>query len=516
MVINTQLAVGYNLLFVTESFAAGSSFSNDTARNAASLSRLDILALQSLATQQQLTNLTTAQCLEAFGGAFEAGFSDVLLVTDTTSPTTSLLQTAEPGSLLTDFVRTGTLGALTVAFDGSTVQYCLAAPTATGPTCKLGLNGALLGATAGVILVIVIVILCTLFIKFEPLATLGDAVASFLKEPDATTQGCCLITKRDVCQGRWDLREMKYWDARNDLWITSPSLSRWVLVGLIWVTSLGLAVASLIVSMDADFYSGLTPLGIASNHALVTLPSVGSKTTTAMAGALIANLPQLLLATLYLAVNSLMSTYYLSHELSLFAVDEPRPLRVSAGPEGQQTASLYLTLPRPWSWFLTILFAGAGFVLSQSVSLVSAELPHPPSSDAPAVLAVGVSGLGLVIILALLMLLAIIVVPVLGLRRAPNATAAATAAVTAAAAAGDKEKKAGMTAVRGNPLALPTGSCSAVIAARCQRAPAESETDPWARPLVWGVVHEGEGTDASHCAFTAGPAGKVVAGKSYA
>ncbi|KAL2020919.1 hypothetical protein VTK56DRAFT_7806 [Thermocarpiscus australiensis] len=80
----------------------------------------------------------------------------------------------------------------------------------------------------------------------------------------------------------------------------------------------------------------------------------------------------MLLAALYFAVNSLVTVSTSSRTRPRAARPArpapPRPLRVSADAAvgAQTTTSLYLTLPRPASWCLMVLFAGMAFVLSQS------------------------------------------------------------------------------------------------------------------------------------------------------
>jgi len=266
--------------------------------------------------------------------------------------------------------------------------------------------------------------------------------------------------------------------------------------------------------------------------------------------AILTSLPHLLLAALYLITNSILTTYFLSHESSRFAVlpgCPHRPLRVSGNhPEGEQTGSLYLTLPRPVSWFLVVLFAGMGFVLSQSVFAVEMALLRearaaPPISTTDSttamipltktttattkttvvLTALGLSGVGLLALLALLVLLGAVVVG-LGFRTAP-----------AAAAGTPVTGQAGLAV--GNPMAMPAGSCSAVISARCHAARQRGNLNRaarrgsllWRRPLAWGVVNDSEGTSmrvvgaddavgVSHCGFTAGVPGRVDVARRYA
>ena len=477
----------------------GAQFSNDTVNNSGGLSRLDILTLQDLAARNQLVNLTTAQCSQEFGGAYQSDYKSVLFVTDSKSQTSSLLQTIHSGSI-SQYPGIDDMDG--IALNGSTVLYCLAQQgSAQDQTCTVGVNGLLLGIVVVLNLVTIITTSIVLTKRlFEPIVTLGDAISSFLKDPDPTTRGACLMSKPDVWQGRWGLREAKYWIPSNHYWFRSPSLPRWIFFIFMWLATAGLASTALVLSVRADPKGTLSAFGTVSTHAFYSLPS----TLPVWAAAVIAGLPQLLLAVLYFVTNSLLTTYYLSHESSLYALGEPLPLRVSANPEGQQTTSLYLTLPRPWSWFLVTLFAGMSFVLSQSVLVVSIFLtdsaPGASSSGASStasggtLVGLGFSGVGLLAFGAILVVLGAVVVG-LGFRTAPAAVLVNGQAV-------------------GNPLALPAGSCSAVLSARSHRIPGEASA--WKRPLVWGVVHEGRGMGASHCTYTARGAAQLDIARSYA
>ncbi|KAK4217166.1 hypothetical protein QBC37DRAFT_63402 [Rhypophila decipiens] len=566
----SQTSIDYKLLLVTDSFLDGGPFSNDTTSNGAQLSRLDILALQGKAVRNELVNLTTTDCFAQFSGAYETTYSAALLVSDLGSETTPLIQTSRAvSSIITD-----------LAPEMSSIKYCL---TQTGPEpiCSVAVNIPLLGAITALNLLTALTLGLVLLLfrkSFHPLATLGDAISSFLQDPDPTTRGSCLLSKTDVWQGRWGqnpdngpgastIAGAKYFVPRDHFWFGSLSLPRLVSVLFVWLACVGLTVSALALSIVADPRSRLSPFGTGSEYSTVILPSILQATTTSrlsstVSAALIAALPHILLAALYLSVNSLLTIFFLSHESSLFAVGPHRPLRVSNGrPEGSQISSLYLTLPRPISWFLVILFAGMGFTLSQSVFLTPLDLVHvdlasgslfEDSSSSPvqlvqvATMALSFSGVGLFILLGMFIFLAI-VVTVLGLRRAPPAAFVNGQAM-------------------GNPLTLPAGSCSAVISARChltlprdigrlstsglgsaglwygssfppifeeettgnhpsgsRRGQEEGEkavdenSELWKKELAWGVVRQGVGMQVSHASFTAsGPVVFLDVARCYA
>ncbi|KAK0616066.1 hypothetical protein B0T17DRAFT_496885 [Bombardia bombarda] len=384
-------------------------------------------------------------------------------------------------------------------------------------TCDVGVNGTLLGVAALLNLVIVIAIATVLArASFAPLATLGDAITSFLRDPDPSTRGACLLSKTDVRLGRWGgvgLNEAKYWVPRKHYWFSSPSLPHWLFTILVWCACAGLAAAALVVSLMAEHQ--LSPFGADSSSSSGSSSSITQlqlqlqlpSSVSLPAAALIASLPHILLAALYFATNSLLTTYWLSHESSLFASRPPAALRVSARPVGAQTTSLYLTLPRPASWCLLAWFMGMGFVASQSLGVVATTT----ATTSP--VALGISGIGLLTLLSMLVLLACVVIGLGVFRSAPPAGMVNGEAV-------------------GNPMALRGGSCSVVLGSRCHLVDkyrgvrAEKEKEPWRYPLVWGVVHEGADEVGmttrrtmgmvGHCSFTAGTAVQVDVGRCYA
>lgn len=465
---------------------AGASFSQDAEYNAGGLSRTEILDLQSDAIQQKLVNLTSEKCLREFGGKYETSYDAVLLVVDTASTTTSLVQTGTSGTSLKSYIKTTKRDG--IELDGSLVQYCLAR-AGSSETCSVTVSSFLLGLVALLNLIVFGAVLLLLSrSRFDPLATLGDAARSFLRTPDITTKDACLLSKADVKGGQWGYSDAKYFIPGTHFWLFTPSLPRWILFTFSWLSLTGpvAVVLGLVVPTDPEGIT--TSFGTATPYTTFVLPSQIS--TSQMA--LLACLPQLLLAILYLVTNSHLTTYYLSHEFTLFALG-PQPLRVSSHRAGAQTTSLYLTLPRPVSWLLLALFVTMGFILSQAVFPVVITI-SPSTTDQSQILTVALSAQALLVLFALLFALMAMVIG-LGLRRAP-----------AAALENGQEK--------GNPLALRGGSCSAALSAKCQPAPGELE--PWRQELTWGVISESMGTKHGRCALSVSGVGAVDVGRTYA
>ncbi|KAK7746493.1 hypothetical protein SLS53_002452 [Cytospora paraplurivora] len=496
IIFTSQPEVSYNLIVVSESFFSGWVFSNTSSNNEGGLTRKEILELGNLASHNELTNLTTSECIGIFKGAFNTDFRNVLLVLDTLGSENSLVATAQAG-IDGNKLQAGNDMSISINnnqlfFDGTPVGFCLAQHSETSEEiCTVQLSIFLFVAVLALNLITLLIAASTLVLqRFEPLVTLGDAITSFLRDPDPTTRTNCLLTKQNLRTGMggWGFSEGKYWTPKRDhMWFRSPSLVNWTVAGSWWLTSTGLVLAALAITVGSQPSSQpLSPFGVASPHTTYLLPLSASATIPAGALAVATAIPQILLAGLYFSTNALLTSYFLSRESSLYAILDDgagRPLRVSADPEGRQTTSLYLTLPRPVSWALAVLFTSMGLVLSQAffvVPLSPTDITQSPQQQHH-VLGVGLSGVALVVLLAMLVILLLVILG-MGFLKAPSAATCDGRAV-------------------GNPLVFEGGSCSAVISARCHRVPWEA--DVWKQRVGWGAVPEMPGAVISHATYSA-------------
>lgn len=359
-----------------------------------------------------------------------------------------------------------------ILIDGAEVTTCLAEPTdPLRKTCTVSFNSTLFIVVLGLNLVILLLTAFTLlFGRYQPLVTLGDAIASFLQDPDPSTRNNALLTKTNIRSkmGDWGFTEGKYWaPTRGTRWFRTASLTQWSLFAIFLVLTFAMAGAGLAFALSVQVLATptLSPFGRVNPRATFlvfdSLPPFDVSVLTA--------LPQLLLGGLYLATNTLLTAFFLSRESAQYAIlasgFKPKGLRVSAAPIGAQTTSIFLTLPRPVSWALAVWFAGMGFVLSQGVFavLLVADQPRPSKH----IMGIGLSGVALAVLLAMVVLLGLAIAGVaLGLQM-PSSVMTDGRAV-------------------GNPLVFEGGSCSAVLSARAHRVP--GETDVWWCKVAWGAV----------------------------
>ncbi|EPE04921.1 hypothetical protein F503_00075 [Ophiostoma piceae UAMH 11346] len=598
--ISTPLGAqpAYSVLLVAPSFIDGAPFSNGSANNAGRLDRLSILQLQQAAskTHSSLRNLTADDCLRTRSSStlqnelslFETGVrwnnvSAALIILNDAAVTTlrvtntSVIQTAPPGSRIehSDSIGTSLVFELdkslsvdkrsTVTLDNDAVAFCLVQESSTGASSasdatsliySTTLNTPLLAITLGLN---VFTMICFAFallrsanpsFRQTPLITFGDAVASFLRDPDHTTRGACLLSKKDIKNGVWNrmaddpqltvktssrgsgapqsTRSMgigaakpenvmqpmfiapKAGDSSPDYyWFRSVSRAQWLTGTLAWLALVGFAVAGLAVSVPTSDTLGSLGQFVLDDFTWGLLASPTSNNTSSPVSSyatLLASLPQLGLGILYLLVDAHLCAYFLSHESSSYIANQNifddiqlqqylggrKALRVSYRPRGHQRTSLYLTQPHVWNWLLLVLFSGLSFALGQSLVVTGLAA----STDSSQIMLLGFSATGFVVLLVLLLLAAVLVLG-LGTRRTPPPPG--SLAVSAMRAASSPSAP---PAVRRNPLTMPGGSCSAVISARCHPLPEEMPTETtsanpgssstggplplWLRPLAWG------------------------------
>ena len=124
------------------------------------------------------------------------------------------------------------------------IDHCLALPTPSSAYCTINLSCGFLAVVIFCNLIKAICLASTLKMKFRPLTTVGDAVTSFLEYPDSHTSGSCLISARDVINGRWsplslegELRSIDYlplmWKSSHHRWRKGLSLRRWYIYNLL-------------------------------------------------------------------------------------------------------------------------------------------------------------------------------------------------------------------------------------------------------------------------------------------
>lgn len=384
------------------------------------------------------------------------------------------------------------------------VEYCISEVVEDQCRLNVAINLLIVVIVFNAVKVVVITLVIWK-IRDRPIVTVGDAAESFIRQPDITTKGMCLLTRADASkqssknvQFAYGPVEPKPYKMEKKRRGSAASKARWatamILTSIALITILGLlgyAIRILKTQYDRGDAKSLVALGLgkASPFTLIrgwALPQTGDGAIVATV--LIANLPQLLLSLLYVLLNGLVTSLSLAAEWSRHA-HARRALRVSH-PRGAQRSTYFLQLPYRLGVPLLACAAGLHWLVSQSIFVAKVDgvdptgVPQDVGWGSGAVTC-GYSPLGIVVtVVAALVLVGF--VGVLGARRLRP----------------------------GMPMA---GSCSVAISAACH---VPKGTSPLL-PVMWGVIPEVEeerddGVKVGHCAFSNERVEVPIEGRLYA
>ncbi|KAK5070697.1 hypothetical protein LTR70_010474 [Exophiala xenobiotica] len=402
------------------------------------------------------------------------------------------------------------------------VDYCLA-ETRDVETCQLQY----------VLYILIVVIICNI-IKLgsmglaayllwdlrEPiLATVGDAVTSYIERPDSSTAGWCLMDYTDVTTSKkWKQNELKE-SPDNKVYCRQPTSRLYATNRSRWWTTMSLCflyliIGSALLGLATSVLSGVATstnvwqdfsFGRVMQSNTLGLDSNGSSSQALLSSILMANSFQLVLSITYFLFNSLWTAQCAAKEWASFA-QKCKALRVT-WPRGKQRSTYYLSLPYYYGVPLTLCLGLLHFLISQSIFLARVQWYHADGTiNADKYLSdAGFSPLGiLVTVLVATVLLTITVIH--SFARLSNR--------------------------------MPVhGNLSAVISAMCHCSTSRDSDEHGAtmehpaksmaeRDVMWGVtkpVQEalsfqnqiGEDDDIGHCAFTTEHVGPPVVGMRY-
>lgn len=279
---------------------------------------------------------------------------------------------------------------------GYHISHCLA--EAIHPDCHLHFSPHLMGP---VILMNIIKCLVAFYVAFRmvdtPLVTLGDAIQSFVKQPDPTTTGLCLTTAHEAERtfGRTAAhmapRPPQTFQAQRHRWAKVITKRQWLLLlSMLSIMVLGLlggiivGTKSLAPPTIANAWS--ISLGTVETQNLVlgaNLPQLGA--SAVLITALVANAPQALLSFLYMVYNTIFTLLYLGDDWDMFGAytgttksrfrftskkQTHRYLRVS-NPKGNQKSTHFLNLPYRYAIPLICVSGFLHWLMSQSLYLAN-------------------------------------------------------------------------------------------------------------------------------------------------
>ena len=421
-------------------------------------------------------------------------------------------------NLKTDMVRSNINNWNVAGWD---IDYCISEPIIGN--CTLGFSRPI-----GITVLICNFVKCmlmlavALIVKDRPLVTTGDAVDSFLVNPDETTKGMCLLSKKAMIAHQ--LGKRKWTDAsptfnngtpilQNDelhpchshplsymstpkRWFFPVGRSRWcpfiIMMGVCFAAMAVLLAWGIITINEITEYAvslkELAEFGLGKINPRALIDTSEGKSWDSLAKAvLVANLPQLIFSLIYFFLNGVLTVMISTQEWTQFAYVR-KPLRVSFPKPGQRS-TFFLQLPYRYSIPLLLFSITLHWLISESLFLAKVSTYDRLGQvlDADVVLTCGYSPLAIIITFSIAFFVFTVTV-LLGFR----------------------------TYKPGIPIA---GNCSLVISAACHPEK-YGEVDTCA-PLQWGVVDRsaastGLTSEPGHCTITDSPVSMPEEGKLYA
>ncbi|KAL3490613.1 hypothetical protein BJX62DRAFT_225746 [Aspergillus germanicus] len=296
----------------------------------------------------------------------------------------------------------------------------------------------------------------------EILLTVGDALASFLDHPDATTRDQCLMSRVVACLG-----------------------------GTIFASyEIGLTLSYGFF----DFELGMGSTGGGDTFSL--------ETQSVTAAALFANSPQLLASLLYYVCNGILSSMLAAAEYHDFALHR-KPLRVS-WPRGLQRSTYYLSVP--WRYGIPLLTTSVTihWLLSQTIFLsvvqeLDAHHRRVYSEEARKTPTAGCSLLGILLTFgvtsaAMLVLFGLAFRP---LRSHMPLAGTCSAALSAACHPPENDSEASLKAVMWGEVSRDEGGVDS-----SSDGDGDEETRRSTEPSSGGSSAEDTGSRYGHCTFT--------------
>ncbi|KAF6802448.1 hypothetical protein CSOJ01_11575 [Colletotrichum sojae] len=151
-----------------------------------------------------------------------------------------------------------------------------------------------------------------LFVAFgsdeeTPLLTVGDAVASCMKEEDTSTESMCLAPRARIKKQNWDKIAVPY-EAKPRRKFAAASFVRWITCISLW-------------GVDPNY--GITKYGLGEVHALTIMNNYelfGEIADQLLINVMLANTPQVIVSLLYFNYNALFTSISVATEWDSAAI----------------------------------------------------------------------------------------------------------------------------------------------------------------------------------------------------
>jgi hypothetical protein len=240
-------------MVVTEDFLQPNITVNATSGNGYVDSSMTIVLkdMHAAVLNGSLVKLDNSACMSKYANTFISNARNVLLVTTDTNPNNTFLSSRSWSSTdevpywwlcgegwdPTPYRNHEPVCTLAKAHEGVSswsvlthpISYCLVQEVEEECQLRFSLTIMIVVILANATKA-TIMILTWWKLRTPTLVTIGDAVTSFLDDPDLTTAGICLATKADIQKGTgaWKDQGAKRWIPKRHFWFRATSVKRWL------------------------------------------------------------------------------------------------------------------------------------------------------------------------------------------------------------------------------------------------------------------------------------------------
>ncbi|KAE9373243.1 hypothetical protein N431DRAFT_226530 [Stipitochalara longipes BDJ] len=400
----------YYWAVVTESFLTGQAFNLTAAQGEVSF--FDLYSPDNITfggpTEQQVLNaytgmqlnassydrLDTADCLKTYSNRLLVDRRDLILVSSDQNSTNSILAfySAEISSEGSDdpinWICSNDPTADRVSCNpnpfikdpsswtvyGHPILYCLSEKSSEPCSVKFSSGIAVAVITCNVIKVLTMFYILWKVDIADTITCSGDAIASFLKREDDYTHNMSMASRREFNQRGWYAgqpnRPPRRWGgaASKGRWCTTISVMVLAIVVVLIVLAYALSSAS--TKGYSTSISSLWSLGLGTVNPELLAFSDNAGTPVTLA--LLANLPQLILAFIYFIYNAMFRLLFSTEDYARFAFSA-QYLMVST-PVGKQRGTWFLGFPMLWAGPMLVLQTFLHWFVSQSFFVVQVSV----------------------------------------------------------------------------------------------------------------------------------------------
>ncbi len=210
-------------------------------------------SLRQQATNGTMKRYEAVDCMTAFATTFVNRYSEVLLVTNSTDTDSDVHDqvwidtsqipyawicgdsySSQPYLDKSAMCTRATAIANVSRWEltGRPINYCMVNEVSLECKLNFSLPSMMVVIIANIFKISIMSIIAFTY-RTNPLATIGDALSSFLQEPDTATRNMCLATNSSFKSKDWTSQHPVLWQPKRRRWFEAASIGRWCICNIL-------------------------------------------------------------------------------------------------------------------------------------------------------------------------------------------------------------------------------------------------------------------------------------------